>query len=92
MNMLFSLTLAGNFQQRRRFHGFHAKRPDDLALRDYDEPEMLGQEMDQAVISLKLQSLIDSMITDRRKVLIDNLTAWNLCKQNSNRCYILTNV
>ena len=84
MNMLFSLTFAGNFQQRRRFHGFHAKRSDDLALRDYDEREMLGQEMDQAVISPQLQSLIDSMITDRRKVSIDNLTAWKLYKQNLN--------
>ena len=84
LNMLFSFTLAGNFQQRRRFHGFHAKRPDDLAPRDYEKPERLGQEMDQAVISPKLQSLIDSMITDRRKVSIDNLTAWKLYKQNLN--------
>ena len=83
--LLFPLAFAGNFQQRRRFHGFHAKRPDGLALPDYDQPEMLGQEMDQAVISPQLQSLIDSMIIDRQKVSIDNLTAWNLYKRNLNR-------
>ena len=85
MKMLLPLTLAGNFQQRRRFQGFHAKRSADLALRDYDEPEMLGQEKDQDVISPKLQSLIDAMIFDRQKVSIDNLTASNLYKRNLNR-------
>lgn len=85
MKMFFPLILAGNFQQRRRFQGFHAKRSTDLAQRDYHEPEMLGQDMDQAEISSKLQSLIDSMIIDRQKISIDNLTAWNLYKRNLNR-------
>ena len=84
MKMPFPLTFAGNFQQRRRFHGYHAKRIADNASQDYIEPEILGQEMDKAVISPELQSLIDSMITDRRKFSIDNLTAWNLYKQNLN--------
>jgi len=85
MKMLFSLTFAGNFHQRRRFHGYHDQRIADNTSQDYIESEMLGQEMNKAVISPELQSLIDSMITDRRKVSIDNFTAWNLYKQNLNR-------
>ena len=85
MKILFPLAFAGNFQQRRRFHGYHASRLVYNTSQDYIEPEMLGQEMDKAVISPKLQSLIDSMITDRRKASIENLTAWNLYKQNLNR-------
>ena len=84
MKMIFPLTFAGNFHQRRRFHGYHDSRLADNASQDYIGPEMLGQETDEAVISPKLQSLIDSMIIDRQKFSIDNLTAWNLYKQNLN--------
>ena len=84
MKMIFPLTLAGNFQQRRRFQGFHAKLLTDTDPQDSIEPETLGQEMDQAVISPELQSLIDIMITDRRKVSIKNFTAWNLYTKNLN--------
>lgn len=80
--MLFPLTLAGNFQQRRRFKGFHAKPLTDTYPQYYIKQETIGQEMDQAVISPELQSLIDIMITDRRKVSIKNFTAWNLYTQN----------
>ena len=73
---------AGNFQQSRRFHDFHDKRPTESAQRNYNEEEMRGQEMQQGIISPQLQSLIDSMITDRRKISIHDYTVWNLYTKN----------
>ena len=85
IKMLFPLAFAGNFQQSRRFHDFHAKRPTGssaTAQQNYGVPEIPGQDMDQAIISPRLQSLIDSMITDRQKISIHDYTAWNLYRQN----------
>ena len=82
--MLFPLAFAGNFHQSRRFHDFHAKRSTEISETAQQNYGMFlpGQDMDQAVISPRLQSLIDSMITDRRKISIHDFTAWNLYTKN----------
>ena len=68
-----------NFQQRRRFHQFHTKRIIESTQLNDEKSEMPGR---QDEIDPKLQSLIDSMITDRRKISIGDYTAWNLYTAN----------
>ena len=81
LNLFFCLTLGGNFQQRRRFQGFHAKEFFEIDPSTYDGSEMTGRQDD---IDPKLQSLIDSMITNRRKISAKDFTAWNLYRKNLN--------
>ena len=70
-----------DFQQRRRFHEFHTKQIFESTQFNDDKSEMPGR---QDEIDPKLQSLIDSMITDRRKISIGDFTAWNLYRKNLN--------
>ena len=75
------LAYGRDFQQRRRFNRFHTNRIlESIQLND-EKSEMPGQ---QDVIDPKLQSLIDSMITDRQKISISDFTAWNLYRKNLN--------
>ena len=74
------LAYGRDFQQRRRFHEFHeSKRIFESAQFNDEKSEMPGR---QDEIDPKLQSLIDSMITDRRKISIGGCTAWNLYTAN----------
>ena len=81
LNLFFCLAFGGNFQQRRRFQGFHAKEFLEIDPSTYDGSEMPGQ---QDQIDPKLQSLIDLMITNRRKISAQDFTAWNLYRKNLN--------
>ena len=79
LSLFFCPALGGNFQQRRRFQGFHGKDFFEIDPSTYDESEMTGQ---QDQIDPKLQFLIDSMITNRRKISVNDFTAWNLYRKN----------
>ena len=79
LNLFFGLAFGGDFQQRRRFQRFHAKEFFEIDPSTYDESEMTGQ---QDQIDPKLQSLIDLMITNRRRISVNDFTAWNLYRKN----------
>ena len=88
LNLFFYLALSLKFNQRRRFKGFHSNKRIESATQNYESGRSwnqgqscihFGQSCDQ-----KLQSLIDSMITDRRKISIQDFTAWKLYKKNLN--------
>ena len=81
MNLFFCLAYGGDFHQRRRFHGFHTKRFIKSAQFNNDKSEMPGRPDE---VDPKLQSLIDSMITDQRKTSIGDFTVWNLYRKNLN--------
>ena len=78
--LIVCLAYGRDFQQRRRFHEFHeSKRIFESAQFNDEKSEMPGR---QDEIDPKLQSLIDSMITDRRKISMSDFTAWNLYRKN----------
>ena len=81
LNLLFCLAYGGDFHQRRRFHGFHTKRFIKSAQFNNDKSEMPGRPEE---VDPKLQSLIDFMITDRRKTSIGDFSVWNLYRKNLN--------
>ena len=78
LGLFFCLVFGGNSARRRRFQGFHDKRFIEIDPSAYETPEH------QDEIDPKLQSLIDSMIINRRKISIGDFTAWNLYKNNLN--------
>ena len=78
LGLFFCLAFGGNSARRRRFQGFHDKRFIEIDPSTYETPEH------QDEIDPKLQSLIDSMIINRRKISIGDFTAWNLYKNNLN--------
>ena len=75
------LAYGRDFQQRRQFHEFHANWIFESAQFKDEKSEMPGR---QDEMDPKLKSLIDSMITDRRKFSITDFTAWNLYRKNLN--------
>ena len=83
LNLFFAITSAGNFGQRKRFHGFHGQKHIGNFLVD-DESEMAGREINQDDIDPRLQKLIDTMITDRKTTSIRNFHVWYLYKKNLN--------
>lgn len=89
LNLFFYLALGEKFNQRRRFIGFHANKRLGSATQNNDESGMSGNQGHNCIhfgqnCDPKLQSLIDSMITDRRKISIQDFTAWKLYKKNLN--------
>ena len=83
LNLLFAIVSAGNFGQRRRFQGFHAREQIGNFFVE-TESEMTGRDINQDDIDPKLQKLIETMITDRKIPSIRNYHVWNLYKKNLN--------
>ena len=81
LNLLLYIAFGGKSDRRRRFQGFHEKRFIEIDPSIYDGSEMSEY---QDIIDPKLQSLIDSMITNRRKISVHDFTAWNLYKKYLN--------
>ena len=81
LGLFFCLAFGGNSARRRRFQGFHDKRFIEIDPSTYDGSDMLDHQYE---IDPKLQSLIDSMINNPRKISIDDFTAWNLYRKNLN--------
>ena len=81
LNLFVCLAFGGKSDRRRRFQGFHDKRFIEIDPSTYGASEMSEY---QDEIDPKLQSLIDSMITNRRKISVHDFTAWNLYKKNLN--------
>ena len=79
LNLFVCLAFGGKSDRRRRFQGFHDKRFIEIDPSTHVRSEIPEY---QDEIDPKLQSLIDSMITNRRKISVHDFTAWNLYKKN----------